>query len=169
MSRNNQSIFNLAGVNPTAEISKHLNKKGKITNASKKERKALKSICPHQCINRKGKVKPRVEKAENRGGKGQWLKCQICGEYYKGGFYSDMEYDEAYNKFKPICSQAKMLGAALDVNKQTMQQICETNLYVDNFKGVYTKMRKVGQKQQEVERKKKNKRKERQMGSWNIR
>ena len=165
MAKNHSTVFSLAGVDPTVEITKHTNKKGKLIASNKKEKKALRSICEHQIINHKGKTKVRIEDAGSKNGQ-DYLRCPICGDYYKAGFYTDEEYDKAYRGFKPILAQAKMLAPALGADKRTRQQIGETNLYVDNFGKVYKNMRKVAEKKDKVKNKKKKKRNTSSLGGW---
>lgn len=163
-----ETFFSTAGVDPTVEISKHVSKKGKLNDCNKREKKALKSICPHQIVTKNGKIKPTIEDAGSKNGV-DMVRCRICGDIIKAGFYTDEEYAKAYNAMKPIMSQGKMLAAAIGVGKKVTQQIAESNLYLDNYGKTYKNMRNVAEKQERVRNKKKKKKSNNKLGGWNIR
>lgn len=151
MAKKTSSIYDLSGVDPVQEISRHLNKHGKLT-GEKKEKKALRSICPHHALNRKGRVKPRIHKEGDKN-----CQCDICKDRFKAGFYDDMEYSRAYNGMKPIASQAKLLTIATGSDKRTVREVAEFNLRLDRFEKTYKGLRKISQKQDKIKNKKKNK------------
>ena len=158
-----KSMFDLTGVDPVQEVSRHLNKKGKLKAGDKKKEKALKSICPHHAINRKGKLKARV----HNDGNGQY-QCDICRDRFKSNFYSDAEYDKAYDAYKPQISQAKMIAVAVGADKETIKEVCELNLHVDQSRQLMRRLRKVGQKQSTKPKKKKKKDNNNNPGAWRI-
>lgn len=162
MSKNNKNIFDLSGVDPVVEVSKHLSKKGKLE-GNKKEKKALRSICTHHAINRKGKVKAKIHDEGNKN-----CQCDICKERFRSGFYNDQEFDAAYAKFKPIASQAKLLSIATGAGKGTVQEIASLNLHIDRFKKTYNGLRSVAEKQDNVKNKKKQKRERENLGGWKL-
>lgn len=162
MSKNNKNIFDLSGVDPVVEVSKHLSKKGKLE-GNKKEKKALRSICTHHAINRKGKVKAKIHDVGNKN-----CQCDICKERFRSGFYSDQEFDAAYSKIKPIASQAKLLSIATGAGKGTIQEIASLNLHIDRFKKTYNGLRSVAEKQDKVKNKKKQKRERENLGGWKL-
>lgn len=159
---NNRKRFDLTGVDPTVEISKHLTKNGKLT-GSKKEKKALRSICPHHSLNRKGKVKARIHDEGNKN-----CQCPICKERFRSGFYSDQEFDAAYAKFKPIASQAKFIATATNAGKGTIEEISSLNLHIDTFGKTYRNLRSVAEKQDKVKNKKKKQRERENIGGWRL-
>ena len=158
-----KSMFDLTGVDPVQEVSRHVNKKGKLKAGDKKKEKALKSICPHHAINRKGKLKARV----HDDGNGQ-CQCDICRDRFKSNFYSDAEYDKAYDAYKPQISQAKMIAVAVGADKETIKEVCELNLHVDQSRQLMRRLRKVGQKQSTKPKKKKKKGNNNNPGAWRI-
>ena len=162
MSKNNKNVYDLSGVDPIVEVSKHLTKKGKLT-GSKKEKKALRSICTHHALNRKGKIKARIHDEGNKN-----CQCDICKERFRSGFYTDQEFDAAYNKIKPIASQAKLLSIATGAGKGTVQEIASLNLHIDRFKKTYTNLRSVAEKQDKVKNKKKKHQESENLGGWRL-
>ena len=159
----NKTIFDLGGVDPVVEVSKHLSKKGKLQ-GNKKEKKALRSICPHHTINKKGRIKPRVHP---EGGK--MCTCEICRDRFKAGFYDDQEFDQAYRKFKPIASQGKLLAQAVGAGHDTVKEVSTLNLYIDRYEKTYKNLRNIAQKQDKAKKKKKNKKnKNTNLGSWKV-
>lgn len=158
----NKSIYDLSGVDPTAEVTKHLTKKGKLA-GSKKEKKALRSICTHHAINRKGKIKAKIHDEGNKN-----CQCDICKERFRSGFYTDQEFDSAYRGFKPIASQAKLLSVATGASKSTVQEVAELNLRIDRFGKTYRNLRNIAQKQDKVKNKKKKQREVENIGGWRI-
>lgn len=162
MSKNNKNIYDLSGVDPVVEVSKHLTKKGKLS-GSKKEKKALKSICPHHALNRKGKIKVRIHDEGNKN-----CQCDICKERFRSGFYSDQEFDAAYSKLKPIASQAKLLSIATGAGKGTVQEIASLNLQIDRFGKTYRNLRSIAEKQDKVKNKKKKNRERENLGGWRL-
>lgn len=158
-----KDMFDLTGVDPVQEISRHLSKKGKLKAGDKKKQKALKSICPHHAINRKGKMKARVHDDGNSN-----CQCDICRDRFKSNFYSDAEYDKAYDAYKPQISQAKMIAVAVGADKETIREVCELNLHVDNSRQLMRRLRKVGQKQSTKPKKKKKKNQNNNPGAWRI-
>lgn len=162
MSKNNKNIYDLSGVDPVVEVSKHLSKKGKLS-GNKKEKKALRSICTHHAINRKGKIKARIHDEGNRN-----CQCDICKERFRSGFYTDQEFSSAYNKIKPIASQAKLLSIATGAGKGTVQEIASLNLHIDRFGKTYRNLRSVAEKQDKVKNKKKKNKERENLGGWRL-
>lgn len=162
MSKKNRNIFDLTGVDPVVEVSKHLSKKGKLE-GNKKEKRALRSICTHHAINRKGKVKAKIHDEGNKN-----CQCDICKERFRSGFYTDQEFDAAYSKIKPIASQAKLLSIATGAGQSTVQEIASLNLHIDRFGKTYRGLRQVAEKQDKVKQKKNKKRDREQIGGWRI-
>lgn len=158
-----KNIYDLSGVDTVTEVSKHLNKHGKLT-GDKKSRKALRSICPHHALNRKGRVKPRIHIEGNK-----MCQCEICKERFKAGFYDDQEYAKAYNQMKPILSQAKLLTIATGADKRTVQDVAALNLRMDRFGKTYSSLRKISEKQDKVKNKKKKNYNNSDLGGWRSR
>ena len=149
-----RNIFDLSGVDPVREVSKHLNKKGKLK-GSKKEVKNLRSICMHHAINRKGKIKPRITSDE--GGHGKNCRCTICQDRFRTGFYNDQEVNERYRNFKQVASQLKFMLVAEGANKEAVREAAELNLHVDRLPKIYRNARTIADKQGKKRKKKRNK------------
>lgn len=158
---NNRNALNLSGVNPVQTITEHTNKKGKLT-GSKKEVKALRSICTHHVMTKKGKLKPQLHDEGNK-----YCQCPICRERIRTAFYSDQEYDAARNPFKEIASQEKFLAQATGAGKQTMEEILTLNVAIDRNKKLYQNLRAVAEKKDKIKKKKKNNTYN-GMGGWRI-
>ena len=163
MSKKEKNIFSLVehDIDPVLEVTKHLNKKGNLK-GSKKEVKTLRSICCHHVMNKKGKVKPKIHE-ENRN-----CKCPICKDKFRPDFYSDQEYDKAYNGYKPIVSQAKFLAVATGASKTSVQRVAGFSLDLDRFGKTYKNLRSVAQKQDKVKNKKKRRKETEDLGSWKF-
>ena len=158
-----QNVYNMSNVDPIRAVSKHVTKNGKLT-GDKKEKQVLRSICEHHVISKKGK---KMKAQLNIHGK--TCECQICKERFPTKFYSDQEYDKAYGAFKPVLSQSKLMAAATNADLATQQEICELNLRADKFKKVYTNLRKVTEKKDKIEKKKKEKgKKQSSYGAWQV-
>lgn len=158
-----KSIYDLSGVDPMQEVSKHLNKKGQLKGGDKKKTKALRSICVHHAINKKGKQKARIHDAGNGN-----CQCAICRDKFKADFYTDKEYADGYASFKPQISQAKMMAISVGADKETVRRLCELNLYVDRSQGIMKSLRKVAQKQDAKKNKKKKKTRKNNLGAWKV-
>lgn len=156
------SIFDLTDVDPVKTVSDHMNKKGRLR-GNKKEIRALRSICPHHAINRKGKVKVRVHKEGDKN-----CQCDICKDRFQLGFYTDQQYDKAYDTFKPVASQAKLIAVAVGAGKETVQEVTTLNVLLDRSRKTMKNLRNVAQKQQSKKKKKKNKGQSRQLGGWSM-
>lgn len=162
----NKSIYDLSGngVQPIQVVTDHVNKNGKLT-GSKKEKKALASICEHHLISKKGKkVRAKLDVH------GKNCQCRICKETMPTEFFSEQDYDKAYAPYKGLLSQAKLMAAATNANLKTQQEVCELNLRADRFKKVYGNLKKVAEKQDEVgKKKKKGKKNQSTYGAWQVR
>jgi hypothetical protein len=161
-----RDIYDLTGVDTVKVVTQHVDKKGRLKGNSKKETKALRSICPHHMLNKKGnKVKAKIDVH------GKECQCQICKEKFANQFYDDQAYDKAYNPIKMVASQAKMMAAATNADKKTVQEVAEFNLRLDGFGKVYKNLRKVAEKEESVKKKKGNKKdkvKSSAYASWQV-
>ena len=162
MGKKNNDIYDLRGVDPVKAITEHTNKNGKLR-GSKKEKAALRSICEHHTISKKGKkVRARLDVHDRN------CTCKICQEKFSLDFYSDQQYDKAYAPYKAILSQGKLLAVATNADLKTQQEICELNLRADRYKKIYGNLRKAGEKRQKIKDKKKkeNKKPNGTFGAW---
>lgn len=160
-----KNIYDLSTVDPIKAVSQHVNKNGKLT-GDKKEKKALRSICEHHVISKKGKkIKAQLDIH------GKQCTCKVCRETMPVDFYDDQQYDKVYAPFKAILSQGKLMAAATNADLKTQQEICELNLRADNYKKVYGNLRKVTEKQDKIKKKKSNKGRDKNggsFGSWRV-
>ena len=165
MSKQRKSIFDLNGVNPTAEVSKHLSKKGHLK-GSKKEIKNLRSICTHHVINRRGKTKPRIE----GNGHGKDCRCKVCRREFPTKFYTQQEYDKAYDGYRRIISQGQFVAVAVGANMDVQRQIASTALYIDKYGKLHRNLQNVASKQAKGKNKKEKRyqRDGERIGRWNL-
>lgn len=163
MGKKRNGIYDLSNVDPIKAVSSKVTKNGKLT-GDKKEKQALRSICEHHVITKKGKkMKARLNIH------GKMCECQICKEKFPTQFYSDQDYDKAYAAFKPVLSQGKLMAAATNADMETQREICELNLRADRYGKIYRNLRKVTEKKDKIEKKKKDKGKSRSTyGAWQV-
>lgn len=158
-----RDMFDLTGVDPIRVVSEHVNKSGKLK-GNKKEVKAFRSICEHHLINKKGKkVKAKLEVH------GKNCTCKICRETMPMEFYDDQAVERAIKPAKQLMSQAKLIAGATNADLKTQQRVCEANLHLDAFPGLYKSLRKVAEKREKVKKQKKNKEKHSAYDSWYVR
>lgn len=151
MGKKGRNIYDLSGVDPIKTLSQHVTKNGKIV-GSKKEKQAMRSICEHHVISKKGK---KVKAKLNIHGK--QCECEICKDRFPTTFYSDQDYDKAYQPYKAVLSQGKFMAASTNADMKTQQEICELNYRADRFKKVYQNLRKVAEKKDRIDKKKNEK------------
>ena len=86
---------------PVIEVTKNLNKKGRIKGKNKKETKALKGMCVHHKLNNKGRIKPTLVGAS----KG-YCYCSLCGARVPTKFFQIEDkvllYYDSNNRLKKI-------------------------------------------------------------------
>lgn len=160
----NRDICDMSKVDPIRAVSRNLTKHGKIQ-GNKQEKATFRSICEHHYMSKKGKkMKAKLDIH------GRNCTCKICQETFPTKFYNDQEYDAAYAPFKAVLSQSKLMAASTNADLRTQQEICELNLRADRHRKTYRNLRKVAEKRDKVEKKKKDKGKNKQssFGAWQV-
>lgn len=160
----NRNIFDMSKVDPIRAVSRNVGKHGKLQ-GNKQEKSALRSICEHHIISKKGKkVKAKLEIH------GKNCTCSICKETFPTRFYTDQDYDAAYAPFKAVLSQSKLMAASTNADLKTQQEICELNLRADRHRKIYRNLRKVAQKKDKIEKRQKDKKREKKssFGAWQV-
>lgn len=158
-----KSVYDMTGVDPVRMVTKHLTKKGKLT-GSKKEKKIIREMCPHHTYTRKGKLRPWMDPD----GKKQ-LRCPICGEKFKAGYYEEHEVRSRANGLKEVASQAKMLSVATGADKKTVQTVAEFNVRLGAFPKIYNNLVSISKKKDKQKRRKKDRKRNRDLGTWETR
>ena len=89
------------------EVTKNLTKKGRLKGRNKKETRALRGMCPHHKVNKRGHIKPTLIP----GGKG-YCYCRMCKAKVPTKFFDDEYVKETADNMAEINSQAKYIAAA---------------------------------------------------------
>lgn len=156
-----RNIHDMTGVDPVRLVTKHLTKKGKLTGASKKEKRIIRDVCPHHTFTRKENLRTWLEPDGKKR-----LRCPICGESFPAAYFEEHEVRERVRSVKEIASQAKMLAVAVGSDKRTVQQVSEFNLHLGMFPKLYGNLAAISKKKDKNKKKKKEKRRNRDLGGW---
>lgn len=131
--------------NPIVKVSNFITKNGKIKGKSKKETKALRLICPHHKINKKGKVKPSVW----NDGTGQCT-CESCSRSFRTKLFSDEEIDKLVDDVIEVADQGEFMAVSVDAGEESINAFAELKLAVVNVRKAYKRVRDMAKKQEKV-------------------
>ena len=145
-------------------ISSKVNKKGRIKGKNKKQTQLLRGCCCHYIINKKGKVKSRLERSED----GEKLFCTLCGEEFDRNLLNDEQLDETVGAFKEALNQYKLMSVKLNNNIKGIEYGAQLGGQLAPFKKMYKRSRNVIMKQKKVKNNKKNNFASNSIGSWRI-
>ena len=154
MSKKNKFATTYAGLgdaDPLRLVTNHVSKKGKIR-GNKKEKRAMKNICQHHIITKKGKVKATIE----QDGKGN-CRCYLCGDIIPMKFANDSEIIKTTNNLYKYVSQAKLMAQSIGAGKKAIHQVTDTATLVRMFPKLYINLRNVTEKQDKAKKQKKKK------------
>lgn len=148
------------------KVSKSVTKKGKLKGNNKQETKALKGMCPHHKITKKGKLKPTVF----NNGDGTCI-CKLCGERFPARFYNNDELHRIVGDMGTINNQAKYMATAIGAGPKSIDYFCEMGVRLKDYPKSYKKIRAVADKQGRAKAKKRrnNMGGSSQYGSWGVR
>lgn len=141
-----------------------LNKHGELKGRNKKETKILKDTCMHHRINKKGKLKSRVEVA------GGVAHCTMCNNDFTAKPYSKDERDRICGDFYELVNNAKFMAAATHADENVQRVLAETAVNVRNVSKISKTLTKVVEKEDRMSKKeKKNSNSSSSLGEWNLR
>ena len=149
-------------VDPLRLVTNHVNKKGKFK-GSKKEKRAMKNICQHHIITRKGKVKATIEQDGNGN-----CRCYLCGDIIPMQFADDSEIAKTTQNMYKYVSQAKLMAQSIGAGNKAIHQLADTSILVRMFPKLYINLRNVTKKQDKAKKQKnkKNNRSYSNYGGW---
>lgn len=146
------------------QVTKSLNKKGKLKGKNKKETKMLKGMCPHHKLNKHGKVKPTIFSND-----GESLICELCGARFPGHFFSNSEIKEIVEDMEVLNNQNKFMAVAIGAGEGTVDFFAQMGVALKSYKKNSKKLRNVAEKQNKVKKKSKSASGSANYGSWGRR
>ena len=147
------------------QVTKHLNKKGRLKGKNKKETKALKGMCPHHKITKRGKVKPTIFNQD-----GKYCICYMCGQEFPMNFYKNEELDEIIGNMKELNNHNKYTSVATNSGDGMVDFFANVGVALEQYKKNAKRVRNVASKEHNVKRRRNNKATgSSQFGSWGRR
>lgn len=147
-------------------VSENLTKKGVLKGKNKKETKALRGMCPHHRLNKKGKIRPTIYSAD-----GKTFICTSCGETFPAKFFTNEEIKEIMKNMKSLNNQNKFMAVATNSGDKMVSYFCQIGVMLQSYAKHAKKIRNVAEKSGDI-RKKKHKRNETgssALGTWGTR
>ena len=132
------------------QISKNVNKKGRIKGKNKRETKALIGMCPHHKYNKNGKLKPTIFSND-----GEYCICSMCGAKFPASFYKNEEIGEIIGEMKVLNNQNKFSAVATNAGTEMNDFFAQFGVMLQHYKKNSKKVRNVAEKQGRVKEKKK--------------
>lgn len=139
----------IGDANPVRIVTDHVTRQGKFK-GSKKEKRALRNVCPHHIITKKGKVKPTIE----RDGNGN-CRCYMCKDIIPLKFADRAEIQKVTGRFYSYVTQAKLMAQSINAGKKAIHQVTDTAILTKMFPGLYNNLANVAQKQDKAKKQKK--------------
>lgn len=126
------------------QVTKSTNKKGKLKGRNKKETKALKGICPHCRINKKGKrVLTLARYSEDE------FTCTMCGGVWPIHILRGKEIDDAVDDMIKVNNQAKLNAVQLGVEEKTVDYLTTMGANLAVYKKIVKRLSKIASKQED--------------------
>lgn len=146
------------------QVTKSINKKGKLKGRNKKETKMLKGMCTHHKLNKNGKVRPKIFSNDNES-----MICELCGARFPGDFYADSEIKQIVNDMDTLNQQNKYMAVAAGTGDATIDYFAQMGAQLKSYIKNSKKLRNVAQKQSKVKKQKKKASGSAAYGSWGRR
>ncbi len=127
---------------PIKKVMEHLNKHGKIKGDNKKQTKAIKALCVHHRLNKKGKV---VMDIHNNGD--GTCSCLMCDHEFDTKLASKQELDKILGDMIRLNDQAKFMAVGIDAGDETIKFLTATSVYLANYKKTYEKISSIAKRQ----------------------
>lgn len=129
-------------------ITRNVNKKGKLKGKNKKETKFLKASCPHNKITKSGKLKSTVSINDN------YCICELCGKRFPASFYDDSEIKNVVNSMIELNNQNKFTATAANCGEETVKYFSNMGVILDSYKKRSKKTRNLAKKTSAMKKKK---------------
>lgn len=155
------SHFNKKVAKSVIEVTKNVNKKGRLKGRNKKETKALRGMCPHHKLNKRGNLKPTLMSGE----KG-YCECSLCGARVRTKFYTNDEVDAIVGAFAELNSQAKYAAVATSAGSRAIDMTATAGIIAEAYPKVYKRIRNIAQSRNRSKNKKKRQDGSSAFGSW---
>jgi hypothetical protein len=138
--------------NALVEVTKNINKKGRLKGKNKKETKALIGMCPHHRLNKHGKVRPTIIPSKDN-----TRICTMCAARFDAKFYTNEDVENVLGEMDRLNQQAKFMATAINAGDKTVDFFATTGVILKQYKKLYKRLRNVAQKQGSIRNKQKNK------------
>lgn len=125
MSKNEKSKGKIALV---VYCDKHTTKTGKFK-GTKKEKKALKKVCPHYSYNKNDKLKPLFFNDGNG-----MCYCKRCSNKFPAKLVEGKTVEEAFNNVIQLLDQSLVGAIAIGVSSKTIDMLSETKVSLQTIK-----------------------------------
>lgn len=126
------------------------NKKGKVTKLTKKERKQLKAICPHnRYLNERKKIPEHFIRVDDK----KMCRCKICGAVFSGKFATKQKVQERTDAFMRDVTQAQFMNCAVGGGHQTTAYLSSLGEGASRFPGIYADLSGAASKKSSAEKK----------------
>ena len=144
------------------EVTKAINKKGKLKGKNKKETKTLKGICPHHKITKRGRIKPTIFINSD-----EYAICTLCKHRFPTRFLDDDQLDERIDAMEELNDMNKFAAVATNSGDSMSDYFSNMGAMFTTYKKNSKKLRAVGRKRDKIQKKKKQQRTGSSMyGSW---
>lgn len=148
-------------VKPIMDITKALDRYGKLKGKNKKETKILRAACVHHRYNRKmTKVKATAKNMGNA------LVCTACKQEIAKQFFSKEQVKDVCRELREITEQAKYLSVACNTSPETINYFSKFSVELRMFPKAYMRLAEIANNRGKVKKKKKDYSGSRQYGSW---
>jgi hypothetical protein len=149
-------------------ISERSTGKGKFK-GSKKEKKILKLVCPHNKYIKKknGKKRPFII----NDGHG-YCTCKLCGARFPANFFKDNVVDKKFEEVQEIITQDALMAQSIGAPRKTVNEIANTSIMLHREKQGYKNRKNIAEKQDSIKKKKhgngKGSNYSESLGGWRI-
>ena len=154
----------MAKAKSVIQVTKSLNKKGKLKGRNKKETKMLKGVCPHHRLNKHGKIKPTIFSND-----GESIICELCGARFPASFFSNDAMKDIVSEMKSLNDQNKFTSVAIGAGDATVDYFAQMGVALQSYVKNSKKLRNVAEKQTKVKKKSKSSAGSGAYGSWGRR
>lgn len=132
---------------PIQKVTDSLNKRGQIKGNTKKETRALKGLCVHHKLNKKGKVKPDI----SNHGNGE-CSCNMCEHTFSAKIPSHDKVVETIDEMIRLNNQAKFMAVAVDSGDETIKYFAAMGVQLMNYRKTYEKLKNVAERQENIKK-----------------
>lgn len=135
-------------------VSKNLNGKGKLKGKNKKETKALRGICPHHKVTKKGKIRAQFFVGGTNAEGQQMLYCKMCGQSFRAPFFDNDEINEIVDRMRELNNQNKFTSVATNAGQKTVSYFATMGSMLQTYPKLAKKLRNVAEKSGKMKKRK---------------